>query len=284
MEQILNPAEQPWWGPFDFGMDETRLWRLGSLELWVSRFSSEVRVTSRGLSQEDEGPLCAGELVALPDPTDHEDLAVVRYGVRESDKRLQIMPATADRAVVVKSEKTFIVPPGGAISAFVSSPLWVRVDLDDPVRPMYAQPTNRPSDTWFGPSTIEGELCYAIRTSVRFNLENLPVRPHRAISVVRILNHGTTPLPLERLRIPLPLLSLFAGNNGRVWTEAITLERNQDDNLADIKLGHAAPTEAGPCTLIAPPRATMDKRDPIRTFTGLLGLRKSKEGYERIAE
>jgi hypothetical protein len=102
--------------------------------------------------------------------------------------------------------------------------------------------------------------------------------------VIRILNHATTPLPLERLRIPLPLLSLFAAKNGRVWTEAITLDRGQDDNLADIKLGQAAPTEAGPCTLIAAPRATMDKRDPIRTFTGLLGLRKGKEGYERIAE
>ncbi len=45
------------------------------------------------------------------------DAEVVRFGVRNDADHLLIAPATADRAVVVKSESPFIVPPGGATTA-----------------------------------------------------------------------------------------------------------------------------------------------------------------------
>ena len=96
---------------------------------------------------------------------------------------------------------------------------------------------DRPSDTWFGPSTLEGELCYESKTAVRFNLDNVPRRPHRAISVVRIRNRTDTQLSLERLKIPLPNLSLFGTEDGQLWTESITLERDEDGENATVKLG-----------------------------------------------
>jgi hypothetical protein len=67
---------------------------------------------------------------------------------------------------------------------------------------IFDQPTHRPSDTWFGPTTMTGELCYAIRTSVRLNLENLPARPGRAISVVQVKNQSRTDLKVEKPRVP----------------------------------------------------------------------------------
>jgi hypothetical protein len=209
---------------------------------------------------------------------------MIRYGVRDSSRRLEVAPLTADRAVIVKAETEFIVPPGGAVTAFVSSPVWVCLQLPDPKRVMHEEPAQRPSDTWFGPSTIEGELCYAVRTSVRFDLDNLPVRPYRAISVVRVINHADTQLPLARLRLPMPFLSLFGDAKGRLWTEAVTLDRRSDDDLAEVKLGKSAPREAGPCTKVSGPREEMAPKHLIRSFTGLLGLRKGREGYERVVE
>jgi len=270
-----------WWGQFEFAAGETRAWRLGPLELWISRTPSEYRVAVRRDPDGDLSVLRVGDPWTEPVP---DDVETVRYGVRDSARRLEVTPATADRAVIVKAESEFFVPPGDAATAFISSPLWLRVQLPDPKRLMHEEPALRPSDTWFGPSTLEGELCYAIRTNVRFDLANLPVRPYRAVSIVRIRNHADTSLPLARLRLPLPYLSLHAGEDGQLWTESVTLDRKQDDELAEIKLGKTAPREAGKCVKIAGPREEMEKRHLIRSFTGLLGLRKAKEGYERVVE
>ncbi|MBU0743609.1 hypothetical protein KKG45_05820 [bacterium] len=270
-----------WWGGFEFAAGEMRAWRLGPLEVWITRAAAEFRVATRSDPGGDEFALRAGEPCTEPVPDDAE---LVRYGVRDASRRLEIAPAAADRAVIVKSETTFIVPPGGATTAFISSPIWLRIQLPEPRRLLHEEPAQRPSDTWFGASTLEGELCYAIRTSVRFDLKNLPVRPYRAVSVVRILNHADTPLPLARLRLPLPYLSFYADGDGRLWTESVTLDRRQDDDLAEIKLGKSAPREAGQCTKVTGPREEMEKKHLIRSFTGLLGLRKDREGYERVVE
>lgn len=270
-----------WWGNFEFKADQTRIWQLGPLTMWVTRTAAEFRVATLRDPEADSPNIHAGELTDNPAA---ENADLVRYGVRDSVHKLEVTPVTADRAAIVKSQTTFIVPPGGAINAFISSPTWVRIELPGGRIPLHEEATTRPSDTWFGPSTIEGELCYAIRTSVRYDLKNLPVRPYRAVSVIRILNHADTPLPLARLRLPLPFLSLFKDEDGRLWTESVTLDRTEDSDLAEIKLGSTAPREAGRCTKVCGPREEMEKKHLIRSFTGLLGLTKEKEGFERVVE
>jgi hypothetical protein len=270
----------PWWGEFEIRTGESRRWRLGPFTLWVSRRAGEVRVATR--SETGDDIVCvAAEACDEPVP---DDVDLVRYGVRESVRELEIGPVTADRAAVVKSENDYVVPPGGAVTAFISTPLWLQVRLTAPVRLLHEVPTQRPSDTWFGPSTLEGELCYAVRTSVRYTLENVPVRPNRAVSVVRVLNHAATPLPLARLRLPLPYLSLFADGDGRLWTEAVTLDRQEEGDRAAIKLGKSAPQEAGECKRVCGPREKLGRQNLIRSFTGLLGLTGGRGGHERVVE
>jgi hypothetical protein len=270
-----------WWGEFALATGETRRWRMGPFGLWITRLAKEIRVATREDPTGDPVAVLAGESCDEPPP---DDAAVVRYGVRDGAGKLQVGPATADRAAVVKSETEYVVPPGGKVTAFVGSPLWLRVRLTSPLRPLYETPMQRPSDTWFGPSTLAGELCYAVRTSVRYNLENLPVRSYRAVSVVRVVNHADAPLPLARLRLPLPHLSLFASGDGRLWTESVTLDRRQEGELAEIGLGKSAPREAGECVRVGGPREELERKPLIRSFAGLLGLTEEKRGYERVVE
>ena len=74
------------------------------------------------------------------------------------------------------------------MTIYVSSPVWIRLEtatgtlLDE-------LPTIRQSDTWHGPNTREGELCYASRTFCRTNIDALPIRQNRALSPVIIYNH-----------------------------------------------------------------------------------------------
>jgi hypothetical protein len=113
---------------------------------------------------------------------------------------------------------------------------------------------------------------------VRYNLQNLATRPSRAITVVRISNLAPTVLPLARLRLPLPNLSLYSGEDGGLWTEFVTLERRHDGDLAEIRLAAAAPPEAGRCTLVSPPRTVMGRHSLIRSFTSLLGFTEDRMG------
>jgi len=271
--------EGRWWGEFEFAPGDVKLWRLGTYALWAERTGTEFRLASRRDEESSESLA-----VALPVPSVPDDVTRTRYGVREAAHSLRLSPATADRAVVVKSRDPFIVPPGGAVTVFVSSPVWVQVALTDPHRPLQEEPVRRPSDTWFGPDTMTGDLGYAVRTSVRYDLAHVPAEPHRVVSVARIRNQAGTPLPLARMRLPLPYLSLFADREGRLWTEAVSLDRNDDDDLAEIKLGRSAPREAGPCERVAEPRESMTASPIFRSFAGLLGLRTSREAYERVVE
>jgi hypothetical protein len=270
-----------WWGPFNFNDGETRHWRIGPFRMWLTRLDGEFRLVSVRDDEPEPGELVAGVPTSDLPPEDGE---VMRFGAGATEDAMTIQPLTADRAFIFKSQNPFLVPPKGEVTAFLSSPVWVRLQLDDPERHLHQEPTFRPSDTWFGPTTIEGELCYAARTSVRFHLENLPSRPFRAVTVLKIMNHAESVLPLARIRLPLPHLSLYGGEDGRLWTENVILDRKQDGDFAEIKLTRSAPTEAGSCEKVSKPREEIRRHVLIRSFTSLLGLPGDRERHERLVD
>lgn len=270
-----------WWGRFDFSEGDTRHWRIGPFGMWLTRLGGEFRMVSMRSDATDPTELVAGQPSTEPPPPGGD---ILRFGVEPGLGEIEIQPLTADRAFIFKSENPYLVPQRGEVTAFLSSPVWVRLQLTDPERHLHEEPTFRPSDTWFGPSTLEGELCYASRTSVRYNLRNLSVKPFRAVTVVRIVNHAASVLPLARIRLPLPHLSLYAGEDGRLWTETVILDRKQDGDFAEIKLTRSAPQEAGTCEKVSKPREEIGRHPLIRSFTSLLGLSGDREGHERMVD
>lgn len=68
----------------------------------------------------------------------------------------------------------------------------------------------------------------------RLDLEQLPIRPFRAVTPIHIINHQAKSLPIERINIPVPLLSLYAAEDGRLWTP--TLEVEQPNNSRTPKV------------------------------------------------
>ena len=161
---------------------------------------------------------------------------------------------------------------------FLSAPLWLRVYLDGREVALVDTPIARPSDTWFGPDTMTGELCYALRTSARLHPEHLPRRPHRAISAVRIQNNTPSVLHIEKLKVPVPHLSLFVSDEGHLWTEALTLEREEDSGGATVRLDDR-PTQIVATERIARPRKKMSKGFLLDAF-GELFVRKGKKDNE----
>ncbi|MFN2190476.1 MAG: hypothetical protein ACK2T3_17060 [Candidatus Promineifilaceae bacterium] len=152
---------------------------------------------------------------------------------------------------------------------YVSTPLWFRIATGSPSQTLFETPIHRPSDTWFGSSTQEGELCYASRTYGRLNLEALSGFSHRAITQVHIHNRSTDPLLVERLNLPVPYLSIFCTPENNLWTQTVTMVQKLGTSLAEFKIEKEPPSAAAGAELITPPRDDPHKAMLIRAFSAL---------------
>ena len=185
---------------------------------------------------------------------------------------VSVVPALADRAVVTRPEHPFHLPAGEEVTVFVGTSLWVRLLVGDPPWQLAEIPVSRPSDTWFGPSTREGELCYAGRSFLRLSLDNVPVRPHRAVTTLLLRNSAEDELYLRALKLPVNHLALYAAPDGRVWTQDVIMERTQE-GIADSVTGSAM----GAVQLRdRPPRLAADARrlvEPRQDPAGNMAMR-----------
>lgn len=260
--------EIPWWGEFNLPKERAARWKVGPLTVWIIRFQQEWGIA---YERQDESFGAATEVNLSVSLDDIADGAILdRYFFRSKTGAFTISPAPADRPVVTRPVEPFHLFPGEETTIFVSSPLWIRFETKQPRQLLQEIPIYRPSDTWFGPSTREGELCYASRTNCRLSLDNLPVRSHRAITPVRINNKRKTPLLLERLSLPVNYLSVFAAPRNLFWTENIAMDRKEEEAVT-VQIGKGPPSQAGGGTLVCGPRNQAEKRMLTRALSALLG-------------
>lgn len=261
-----DQTQSGWWGRFEPTSGETIQWEIGPLKLAIQCLPNEWQIAyERG----DEIDPTTGEWSQKITNSGIDELnytTVERYAVDQTDEILHIMPALADRPVITRPLKPFFVSPGDRITIYVSSPLWVSITTGDPPQKLQEVPIYRPSDTWFGPSTMEGELCYASRTHGNLNLENVPVHSHRAITQMTVHNQADTQLQIERLNLPVPYLSLFETENGILWTEAVTMVRTRNSGMAAFQVEKGPVDAASGARLIINPRQQPSQNMIIRAF------------------
>lgn len=257
---------EPWWGRFEIPAGGTGRFKIGPLILWAQRLTHEWRF----FHESGDDPLDATLEVRIPvDPLElATDLEVTRFGFRSCPDSLRLTPVPADRPLVANPEQSVQLPSGEELVIYVSSPLWVRIEVGEPDVRLHEVPTYRPTDTWFGPTTLSGELCYAARTSARLHLDDLPVRPHRAITAVTVRNRSTGPLPLENLKLPMPSLSLFE-SDGRLWTEAVTFEHGNAGELAKMRVEGRPPRDVDASRKVSGPRLAPNRGILTWAFGGL---------------
>ncbi|MDX9875661.1 MAG: hypothetical protein RBS88_12165, partial [Spongiibacteraceae bacterium] len=131
--------------------------------------------------------------------------------------------------------------------------LWIRLQLGN--RTLLELPTVRLSDTWFGPNTREGELCYASQTRARLQLLDIE-SPWRAITPITIINRGDDVLKLDRLNVPVPNLSLYCDGN-QFWTSGLTVGRDGGNAPARVQIDSGPPALSPHAELLASPRKTV---------------------------
>ena len=264
---MSTEPSNPWWGHFTLALSEVLRWQIGPLTLQIRRTATEWQILEQREADENAGDIAVH--VAEAGNFDEEAADLKRYALRQTESALSLMPRLADRPVVVRPRSTFTLLPQEEVTAFISTPLWFEVTTGANPRLLLDAPIFRPSDTWFGPDTRTGQLCYASRTHARSRLEEVPQRPHRALTPVVIRNAHETPLSFDRLSLPVPFLSLYADAQGYLWTQAVTLLRRSDEETAELQIGERAPPQAVGATPLGGPRERSERSVVVRAWSRL---------------
>lgn len=297
------PERQPlaWWGAIDVARDGVVRVTAGPTQVWVERRRHDWRVFSDATPEADastgaEPDATSAEadvfpVAERPRTVDAGDLPDadprVRFCFADAPERLLVSVAQADRPFVVRPATPVSVGPGERVTLFVSTPTWIVLSVERVARKrpgtrantdtaprtqkLIEFPLERPSDTWFGPNTLEGELCYATRTAGYLRLDDVPRHPHLALTPVLIENKDDDPLQFERVRVPLPQLAVYADTTGALWTNAVRLTRETGGDLASVQVESGVPLGArGASERLTTPRTESAKGSVVRAFSRLL--------------
>jgi hypothetical protein len=249
-------------------------WRAGPSTVTVQRRASDWRIWH------ETGPdayAVDAERARRIEEEPPDGAPTARFSFAETPDTITVSPALADRPVIVRPESTLSIPPGERMTLYASAPVWMALQLKvrrpkrgskgpSPVV-LTELPSHRPSDTWFGPSTREGELCYAVRTAARADVAELPLRPHRAVTPVTVENQAATPVEIVRIEAPMPFLALHVDRDGRLWTDGVLFTIGADDDTS-VRVTPRAP--AGGERLAEPRDARSFGQTISKTFSRLL--------------
>lgn len=181
---------------------------------------------------------------------------------------LTVSQRLSNRPVVAQPNQPIHVPCDGRVKLFVGTSLWFCLARDEDV--LLDVPVMRLSDTWFGPDTMNGEVCYACETHARLTMESARVNPFKAITPIEIINRGDAPLVVDRVNIPVPYLCLYQGKD-RHWTSKLTIVRRATDADSSVRVGDDAPLECKQPTLISAAREHADDGIMHKAMSLLLG-------------
>ncbi len=253
----------PWWHPVDMEVDQCWHFTVGPLSIYLQRREGEWLLASENQT-EDPG---RHEVISEAIPGLPEGLTGSRYVFNKSPMGFHLTPKLLDRPMVVKTTQPVKVPPGEEIIFYISSPVCVDVGLIEPTLWLQQLQTVRLSDTWFGPSTQIGELCYAAKTRARNSKAELPQWAHRAVTTVTVHNRSTSLLAIEKLSIPLPFLAVYGLADGTLWTDPVFLEHSDSSALSTLKIGKDLPAGATLEDRLAAARTPLQKGSLVRVFS-----------------
>lgn len=272
------PSLAPWWGTVKLDVGQAGHWAVGPCALWIHRSDKEWRLVEDRSSDPMENhsaytvPIPPEDWEAITNPDDPTG-TLTRFGFQKTKDTLTLHPVLGDRPFVVRPEEPIVVGPKERLTMYVSTPVWIRVTFGAGTPLEHDVPAYRPSDTWFGPNTRDGEVCYATRTTGRMQLDNLPLRMHRAVTPILIFNRASEVLPIERIQIPVQYLALFESPEDHfLWTQSIKMHRKEGAEGADVRIEEGAPKDARTSERITPPREEVKEGLAVSTFRAIGSL------------
>ncbi len=140
---------QAWWNRREVAVGEGLCFVIGplALQLFRSRNSWRLWTTREPADEAQPSEARVETLTNMPGEEGAE-----RFVFGSSPSSLRLRPMLADRSVVIRARQSVFVPPGEETMLYLSSPVWISLDLGEPARSLREIPVSQLSDTWFGPA------------------------------------------------------------------------------------------------------------------------------------
>ena len=219
--------------PFKLEEGQILYVRFGPLDLYIGHFFQEWRVS--WFSSNDY--LDNSFKLDLPYNGSVSEIlqSQIRYTYsRSCNGYIKITPILGDLPFVAKPTKPLMVLPGETVKIFMSIPLFLRIELEEPYALIEEIPVIKSPKTWFGETTTAGHVCYSTRIKAVLDKKELVNRPYRATSQLMIENRGEDSLHVERLKVPAPHLSLYQKQSGLFVTSLIHYIRDSSGHIKTV--------------------------------------------------
>lgn len=230
--------------------------RFGPLDLYIEKSKNEIRL--RSMSSND-----------WMDSSFHYEFPFVgmfpknlleekRFAYTENSPVLKVIPCLGELPFVIRPDTTFMVLPGEKAKIFLTTPMNIRLYNNQTNQVIDEVPVLNRTKTWFGESPTDGQLCFFTRIHAALLEENLPFRPHRALTHLYVENSSKKPIPIKKLKIPVNYLTLYQDERGMFVTSSLSVKSDVKGQLKDLKI-FAPISERGSLVKIQDPRERIPK-------------------------
>jgi hypothetical protein len=267
------------WGELTIPRDGESRVEIGTLALTVAR-RDRVWVLGWSDAPEERIPSAA----AADDASD-------------AASKLQIRPALPDRALICRrfaglagaeggqpadlsAGATLRLLPGAHLDLFQAVPLWLQIVQADGAL-LCDRPIERPSDTFFGSTTRQGELAYAASEAAALDARSHHGRSDVALAQIQLRNLSARDWSIQRLYLPAPSLSLYVEGHDRepdeeaascpFRTSSLAIERADNHARADVRVDKTPPPALRSPRVAAEPRHRATPNLLVRAFSEILG-------------
>jgi len=256
-----------WWGEYRIPLNQLKQISIGSLSVYLQRYENEWQAVHSLMNMEEEKNSIQCEFAdadTLPLGAEIERKAFAR-----TTETVRIRPMIPPRPIVSSPVSPFKVPPKQSITIFISLPVWVRFEVGHPPVTLIETWTQKLSDTWFGPSSQQGELCYANKTSCCLRLDDIDFKTNRAITPVTIHNQSQETIHLKKISMPVTNLSIFTNEKKQLWTSPVKVEMLKSDETVNVKIEEKFPSFAGKSIILEKPRKDLQEGAMTRAISAI---------------
>ncbi len=236
MQPQLTPEDI--WTSFDLEPGQSLVWDVGAIRLCASRCKNDWLIFKENSSERS-----AASIDVHNEPVDitqsHE-----RWAFKNPRPTLHIQPAMPDRPLVVRPLTPLGLPPDSEVQFYINIPTFVQLGFSHSQRKteITAFPSQTLSNTWFG-DNYGGVLCYANKSMIRREKEELGVIANQIICPFKIKNRANEVLQVERICLRVRYLSIWAGKQ-RLWSNEVTSIFRGHGKETQLEYASAPPKDA----------------------------------------
>mgnify|MGYP006079187085 CR=1 FL=1 len=226
------------WNSLSLEDNEAAIWSTEELSIYAQRLRGDWMLAET-TNDDPAGKHSVRRTDSLPLGLDWK-----RWAFQDNVADIRFWPTFPDRPLIVKTRIPVVVPPKSSINLYINIPIWLEVSIahKDSFETLDKFSPVKLSDTWYG-SSFEGQLCYALKSRARRNLDDLENESLRAVCMFRIRNKSDETLPVERIRVIGDHLNLY-NIDDRLWASSVDIIFNGKDEKTSVEYQTNAPIES----------------------------------------